>query len=202
MRRLSETQLAADDDALVRQAQTGDQRAFGVLVDRYGRRVIAICARVAGVEYEDAQDLAQEAFLRAYTSLGTYQTGRSFFAWLYRIAVNLALNRRNRRPAWERAPASLRAETDASLGALHDEDPAADPVARLEQAEQARLVQTALARLPAEYATVLALRYGADLDYSEIAATLELPLGTVKARLHRAKVLLRPLLESLDADLS
>ncbi len=190
---LSTAQLAqADDDVLVRECLAGDTRAFGVLVDRYQRRVIAICARVAGGPYEDAQDLAQEAFLRAYTNLARYQAGRSFFAWLYRIAVNLALNARSRRHG---GPAAA-----DILAGLPDPDPGGEPAARLERAEQARRVQAALARLPADYAAILALRYGADLDYTEIAATLELPMGTVKARLHRAKALLRPLLDAMRAE--
>src|SRR5579859_3212498 len=81
----------ADDDRLVRRTLDGDRQAFGVLIERYSGRVIAICARVAGDEYEDAQDVAQDVFLRAYLNLEKYQPGRSFFAWLYRIAVNLAL---------------------------------------------------------------------------------------------------------------
>ena len=194
MPRLSDTQLTqADDDELVRHTLAGDTRAFGVLIARYQSRVIAICARVAGASYEDAQDVAQEAFLRAYTNLAKYQAGRSFFAWLYRIAVNLALNARSRRP-----PAPVRGEAAAlALSQMIDADPRGQPATQAEQTEQVQLVQAALARLPADYATVLALRYGADLDYSEIAATLELPLGTVKARLHRAKALLRPLLEAV-----
>ena len=194
---LSTAQLAqADDDVLVRECLAGDTRAFGVLVDRYQRRVIAICARVAGGPYEDAQDLAQDAFLRAYTNLARYQAGRSFFAWLYRIAVNLALTARGRR---HDGPAGARTATDILAG-LPDLDPGGAPAARLERAEQARRVQAALARLPADYAAILALRYGADLDYTEIAATLELPMGTVKARLHRAKALLRPLLATMRAE--
>jgi RNA polymerase sigma-70 factor, ECF subfamily len=195
--RPSDAQLAqADDDVLVRHTRDGDTRAFGVLIDRYQRRVIAICVRVAGAGYEDGQDIAQEAFLRAYTNLGKYQPGRSFFAWLYRIAVNLALNGRARRP-----PAGLGGAAAAGVFArLADADPAGEPAAQAERGEQARQVQAALARLPADYATVLALRYGADLDYAEIAATLELPIGTVKARLHRAKALLRPHLEPLRSE--
>lgn len=185
--------IQADDEALVRATRAGDPRAFGVLVDRYGRRVAAICARVAGTGYEDGQDLAQETFLRAYTHLGKYQAGRGFFPWLYRIAVNLALNARSRRP-----PAPLEGDAAAlAFAGLPDDDPATTPARAAERAERAGQVQRALARLPADYATVVALRYGADLDYNEIAATLELPLGTVKARLHRAKALLRPLLETL-----
>ncbi|HMA37796.1 MAG TPA: sigma-70 family RNA polymerase sigma factor [Chloroflexia bacterium] len=186
----------ADDDRLVRRTLDGDRQAFGVLIERYSGRVIAICARVAGDEYEDAQDVAQDVFLRAYLNLEKYQPGRSFFAWLYRIAVNLALNRRARRPpAAIRGPAAERA-----LQQLQDPDPLGAPEASLERTERTRLLQTALARLPADYATVLALRYGADLDYSAIAATLEVPIGTVKARLHRAKTLLRPLLAPLHEE--
>ena len=191
-------QADAEDDHAVRQTLAGDAQAFGALVDRYGSRVIAICARVAGDSYEDAQDVAQEAFLRAYTNLGKYELGRSFFAWLYRIAVNLALNRRTRRP-----PPALGGPAGALLlGRLGDADPTGQPAAQAERVERGATVARAVAALPPDYATVVALRYGAELDYSEIAATLQLPLGTVKARLHRAKALLRPLLAELEGDVA
>ena len=80
-----------NDDALVQRTLDGNNRAFEVLVRRYQARVIAICAQLAG-DYDQAADLAQEAFVNAYTSLRRYEAGRSFFAWLYRIAVNAALN--------------------------------------------------------------------------------------------------------------
>ncbi|MGI8586694.1 MAG: sigma-70 family RNA polymerase sigma factor [Chloroflexia bacterium] len=191
---MNEAELAhADDDELVRETLRGDTRAFGVLVTRYSGRVVAICCRVSGLSYEDGQDVAQEAFLRAYTNLGKYRAGRSFFAWLYRIAVNLALNARERR-----SPKALHGEAaEIAFEQLGDADPVVAPEGRAERAEEARLTARAVASLPADYATIIALRYGADLEYSEIAATLELPIGTVKARLHRAKALLRPLLADL-----
>lgn len=188
-----ETRRQAEDDALVRRTQAGDRQAFGELVEVYGPRVIAICARVAGLSYDDAQDLAQEAFLRSYTHLGQYEPGRSFFAWLYRIAVNLALNARSRRP-----PPTVGGETGALLlGSVGDPDPAGQPAAQAEQAERTAVIAHAVAGLPEDYATVVALRYGADLDYQAIADTLDIPLGTVKARLHRAKALLRSRLADL-----
>ncbi len=186
----------AEDDRLVRRTLAGDPQAFGRLVDRYGSRVIAICARVAGETYDDAQDVAQEVFLRAYNNLAKYELGRSFFAWLYRIAVNLALNRRSRRPP----PTVGGAAGALLLGRLHNSDPAGQPAVHAEQAERSAAVARAVAALPPDYAAVLALRYGADLDYSEIAVTLGVPLGTVKARLHRAKALLRPLLAAVEGD--
>jgi RNA polymerase sigma-70 factor, ECF subfamily len=186
----------ADDDECVRRTLAGDSTAFAALVERYGSRVIAICARVSGESYDDAQDVAQEVFLRAYTHLGQYTPGRSFFAWLYRIAVNLALNRRQRRP-----PEPLRgAPALDALARLGDPSPAGAPEAQAERHERARAVAAALAQLPEDYATALALRYGADLDYAAIAATLDVPIGTVKARLHRAKALIRPLLAGLDEE--
>jgi RNA polymerase sigma-70 factor (ECF subfamily) len=182
-----------DDDALVRRTLAGHRDAFGGLVARYQGRLVAICGQITG-DYDQAADLAQEAFLRAYTNLERYQPGRSFFAWLYRIAVNGALNYRNRRP-----PAPVRGQPGAAA-LLAAPDPAPSPEAHAEQADLAHQVQAAIAQLPAEYAAVLALRYGADLDYAAIAATLDVPLGTVKIRLFRAKALLRPLLATLDEE--
>lgn len=178
-----------EDDALVRQILAGDPDAFGVLVERYQARVIAICAQITG-DYDQSTDLAQETFVSAYTSLGRYETGRSFFAWLYRIAVNKALNYRNRR-----APAPLQGET-AETAMTNAPDTAPSPEEQVERREFAGRVQAGMAQLPPDYATVLALRYGADMDYTAIAETLNVPMGTVKARLFRAKALLRDLLQA------
>lgn len=179
-----------NDDALVQSTLAGNTGAFGTLVERYQQRVIAICAHIAG-DYDQAADLAQDAFVQAYTNLHRYQTGRSFFAWLYRIAVNTALNYRNRRP-----PSPVRGEeAESALQEAHD--PGLTPEERAVQADLARRIQAGIAQLPTDYASILALRYGADLDYEEIAATLNMPLGTVKTRLFRAKAMLRPILERL-----
>jgi RNA polymerase sigma-70 factor (ECF subfamily) len=182
-----------DDDALVQHTLDGNRAAFGVLLDRYQARVLAVCAQITG-DYDQAPDLTQDAFIRAYTNLARYQPGRSFFAWLYRIAVNGALNYRNRRD-----PAPVRGEAGVAA-LLTAPDPQPSPEALLEQAELAAQVQAAIGQLPPDYAAVLALRFGADLDYAAIAATLDIPVGTVKARLFRAKALLRPLLEPLHEE--
>src|SRR6476646_1498933 len=123
-----------DDDTLVDRTLGGDPAAFGALVQRYQARLIAICAQITG-DYDQAPDLAQEAFLRAYAHLARYQPGRSFFAWLYRIAVNGALNARNRRD-----PAPVRGEQGV-LALLTAPDPAPSPEAALEQADLAAQVQ-------------------------------------------------------------
>jgi RNA polymerase sigma-70 factor (ECF subfamily) len=182
-----------DDDALVQRTLDGNRAAFGVLVARYQARVLAVCAQITG-DYDQAPDLTQDAFIRAYTNLPRYQPGRSFFAWLYRIAVNGALNYRNRRD-----PAPVRGE-QGNAALLTAPDPQPSPEALLERADLAAQVQAAIAQLPPDYAAVLALRFGADLDYAVIAATLDSPIGTVKARLFRAKALLRPLLEPLHEE--
>jgi RNA polymerase sigma-70 factor (ECF subfamily) len=179
-----------DDDALVQRTLDGNSRAFEVLVRRYQARVIAICAQIAG-EYDQAADLAQEAFVSAYTSLRRYQSGRSFFAWLYRIAVNGSLNYRRRK-----GPSQVPGEA-GEQALLDTPDAGPTPDEQLEQAELARQVQEGMGQLPPDYAAVLALRYGADLDYVAIADTLNIPVGTVKTRIFRAKAMLRALLEPL-----
>src|SRR5437870_3637636 len=169
---------ALEDDALIQHTLAGDPDAFGVLVERYQARVIAICAQVTG-DYDNAPDLAQDAFVSAYTNLRRYELGRSFFAWLYRIAVNRALNYRRRQ-----TPATLPGDAgEIALANLPDLGPS--PEERTEQAELAERVQKGMAQLPPDYATVLALRYGADMEYTQIADTLSVPVGTVKARLFR-----------------
>ena len=181
------------DDSLVKSTLQGNPAAFGMLVEIYQRRVIAICAHIAG-DYEQATDLAQDTFVQAYTNLHRYEPVRSFFAWLYRIAVNQSLNYRNRRP-----PAPVKGD-EAEAVMREAFDPGLTPEEQAIQLELVKQVQAGINMLPKDYAAVVALRYGAQLDYAEIASTLNLPIGTVKTRLFRAKALLRPILEKLTEE--
>jgi RNA polymerase sigma-70 factor (ECF subfamily) len=169
----------ANDDALwVSRCLQGDTSAFEVLVRRYQRVVHSVAYRLTGCQ-EDAQDVAQNAFLRAYERLDSYDPERKFFSWMYRIAVNESLNyRRTQKPH------------DPIERALPI--PAADdPVARLEQTER---IQSALMSLSPEYRELIVLKYFSDLSYDEISHAVGIPEKTVKSRLFTARQQLEALL--------
>ncbi len=179
------TEIAADtsgaaadaeptDEALAVQLQRGDgDAAFTALVERYQRVVLNLAYRMLG-DADQAQDVAQDVFVKVYQSIGQYDPERRFFSWLYRIAVNACLHER-RRPA------------TTALDAQPLADRAPSPAERFEQREAQAELQAALAALPERERTLLALRYGAELSYAEIATTLDVPLGTAKTWLFRAK---------------
>lgn len=187
-----------DDQRLVEACRAGRTEAFGMLVLRYKDRLYPTIARLTGSP-EDALDILQDAFLRAYQKLGHFQGGSSFYTWVYRIAVNLALSeRRKRRPAIHRpGPLAL----DPAEAA--DDPERSDPAGPLELADRKRLVEQALETLAPEYRAVVVLKDMDGLRYEEIAETLGIPIGTVRSRLHRGRCELRdrlgPLLHAEDA---
>lgn len=162
-------------------ALSGDRAAFGQVVLDTQDRLYTLLVRILG-DRDEARETAQDTYLKALSSLHTFRGHSSAYTWLYRIAVNLAITRLrkirrsrtfNLPPQWTRA------------------DPAANPADAALLAEQSRQVLSALGRLDSEYRTILVLRDINDLDYPQIAEVLQLPLGTVKSRLFRARLALR-----------
>jgi RNA polymerase sigma-70 factor (ECF subfamily) len=178
----------ADDSAaraLVRAAQAGDPDAFRRLVETYMRAVHGIAYRMMG-NHDDADDVAQETFVRAHRALDRYDETYSFYTWLRTIATRVALNeieKRKRRHTQGGEAFETAAEVVAS--------PAPDPSEQLALQQLSEALQAALQKLPGEYRSVLALRTYEQMSYEEIATTLEIPIGTVMSRLNRARGLLR-----------
>jgi len=162
-----------DDDALVTRALSGDTQAFGELVDGYGRVVFNLALRMVG-NSEDAHDLTQVTFVKAFEKLDSFDRRSRFFSWLYRIALNESLNWLKRR--------KRSGELDENL---ESGQPGPDEVAAASQEEA--LVQSALMDLTPEYREVIVLRHFQDLSHREIGAVLQLPEKTVKSRLHSAR---------------
>lgn len=167
--------------ALLVRARAGDKEAFGELVRTYQGRVFAVAYGILG-NTADAQDVAQEAFFRAYRALGSLRADAAFSRWLLRITTNLSINYKKKGASCTAVPL----------------DNAAEPVSRAETPEEyAQRRETlgrlaaALAELTAEHRAVLALREIEGLSYEEIAMTLAVPLGTVKSRLNHARLKLR-----------
>jgi RNA polymerase sigma-70 factor (ECF subfamily) len=181
------------DEDLVSQHLRGDLAAFPQLVERYTRPVYNLTFRVTG-DRAEAENLTQEAFLRAYDALPRSPLERSFRAWLLRIALNLCRDwlKKKRPLAFADLIASAEAE-DAPEDSWPDAGPT--PGELLETRELAGAMRRAVLALPEAYRLVITLRYDEELSYEEIAELLHLPLNTVRTHLHRAKALLRRALE-------
>ena len=175
----------ASDEALAERVRaSGDVAAFGVLVTRYRARVVALARRMlASTSLDEAEDVAQEAFVAAYDKRLSFRRGEPFRPWLYRIAVNRCLDRLR---AQSRRPALLEiASVPEPVGE------GGDPLEVLLTEEGEQRLSAAVAALPPKLRAVFLLRHIDDLSYEEIAAAVGVPLGTVKTHLFRARALLR-----------
>jgi RNA polymerase sigma-70 factor (ECF subfamily) len=180
--------MSPTDETLVAAFQAGDLSAFDVLVHRWERKIHGAIYRVLGSE-DDARDLCQEAFLKAYRALPSFKGEARFSSWLYQIAINLCRDRMRRRKG--RTLVSLdQVENGTTLGA---HGPSALDL--VEERDLARRVAAAVASLPEEQREVLVLKEYQGLTFLEIAETLELPISTVKTRLYRGLGQLRARLE-------
>lgn len=165
----------------------GDTSAFGKLVQRHQDRLYNTLVHVVGCEVE-ALDVAQDAFVQAFTKLASFQRNAAFYTWLYRIALNLAISRKRRK----RTTASIdQLQTDTGQEPV---TAASSPHQQLQQQEDIDQVQQALALVTADHRIVLVLREIEDRSYEEIAEILQLPLGTVRSRIHRGRQELKQLL--------
>lgn len=190
-----------DDRVVVGKVLDGDVEAFRWLVERDGPAVVRACHRVLG-DLAEAEDVAQEAFVIAYRSLGTWRAEGPFGAWLTRIAVRLALRQASRRRtvSWVE-PGRTRDASDAGPAdraadrAAVAATPWTDPAQIAIRAERATEVRTAVIALPEPYREVVALRFFGEASLEEIARETGRPLGTVKTHLHRGLARLRDRLE-------
>ena len=185
--------ISLEDAELIKRVKAGQTEAYGTLVQKYQDRVFNTCWRICG-HLEDARDLTQEAFLKAFEKLEGFRHESGFYTWLFRIAVNLA--RTHRRNSARRRTISLDggselAGTQAESLARQLPDPASDEPGRaMDSAELQGSVVRALLELDDDFRAVVVLRDIEGFDYQEIAAILEVPPGTVKSRLHRARAAL------------
>lgn len=164
---------------MVRRAAAGDQRAFNLLVECYQCRLYNYCYRMVG-NADDACDVTQEAFVRAYRNIETFRVGEPFLPWLYRIAHNLCIDHLRRKPSTLSLDLEIEEGREPGDGRDNPEDQA-------QESETRRLIQEAIADLPPKYRAVMMLRHGQGMSLEEIAQTLSLPLNTVKVHLHRAR---------------
>jgi RNA polymerase sigma-70 factor (ECF subfamily) len=183
---------------LIRRARSGDREAFGRLVERHQDPVMTACYYLTG-DREDAEDLTQEVFLRAYRSLGGFAGESSFRTWLLTIATNAARSLAARRKAKKRTAHEVRIEAGAGGEPLEiaEADGRGSPEGRAERVEIKEALEAAIAALDEESRAVVVMRDLAGESYQAIALALGLSLGTVKSRIHRARLELRERLRDL-----
>ena len=172
------------DAQLVKRVQQGDRRAFDVLVAKYQSRILSVVGRF--VSRDDAPDVAQEAFVKCYRSIGQFRGDSAFYTWLYRISVNCAKNflasKQNRQ-----AMATVAVDDGEYSPAISGLSSDSTPDGELSGVQLQEAIAAALDQLPAELRRALILREIEGLSYDEIAATMECPVGTVRSRIFRAR---------------
>lgn len=183
---------AQDEASLLARCRAGEAAAQGELVARYQDRVYNTCLRMCG-NAADAEDYAQDAFVKALTSLDRFDGRSRFYTWLFRIAVNLVLSGRRRAATVRMHGLNEGHESAASRLAAAD----APVMAQAAQREEHAMVLAALEALDGDARAIVVLRDVESLDYSEIAEILDIAPGTVKSRLHRARMALREKLQPM-----
>ena len=178
-----QSSTAETETGLIEQAQQGDRNAYGELVRRHYQGVVLVVSRMCG-DTGLAEDAAQEAFIRAWLNLATFHPRGSLRNWLYRIAINAALDVLRHKPE----------ETLEDEQAARMPDPAEEPETVLIEKEQAAMIHEAVRSLPEAARAVLVLKEYGGLSYREISAALDVPIGTVMSRLNYARNRLREVL--------
>jgi RNA polymerase sigma-70 factor, ECF subfamily len=179
----------------INEVRKGDHNAFGEIVEIYKDRIYQLCYRMLGNAHE-AEDIAQEAFIRAYVNIERYNINRKFSTWLYRIATNLCIDRiRKKKPDY-----FLDAEVAGTDGLnLYSQVKSKEmsPDEKVAKMELQEIIQMEILKLPEKYRSVILLKYIEELSLKEISEVLDLPIGTVKTRIHRGREALRKQLRNI-----
>jgi len=183
-----------DDLRWVNQALAGDEEAFECLVRRHQHRLYVSMIQVTG-SVHDAEEVTQEAFIRVFLKLNTFQQNSQFFTWLYRVAFNIALSRKRRR----KVRISLDQQREDSGEDVIDQSEEVD--AELIRQDKRNLLSAAMDQLSEEHRAILVLREMNESSYEEIAEILTLSIGTVRSRLNRARKQLRLAIEEIEASM-
>ena len=182
-----------DESLLIQDALQGNSTAFGDLVHRYQDRLYTAVVHITGCRAE-AEDVVQDAFVQAFVNLKTFKHNSKFYTWLYRIAFNAAISRRRRKRVTVSVDQSREATGEEPL------DHQASPSHALELAEQQQKLQQAMERPTEEHRAIIVLRHLEELSYEDIAEILQISVGTVRSRLHRARAQLLEHLKDILPD--
>ena len=192
---MKENLLKDEDQILVKKALGGDQKAYHTLVARHKRAVFHIIYKIVS-DQEEASDLMQETFMKAFVSLSTYNPQYRFSTWLYKIAANSAIDYLRKK---KRGTVSLNEPIKTEEDQIEVEVPdwSKNPEAEWVAKQKAMSIEEAIQSLPKQFREVIIYRHKEDKSYEEISEILKIPVGTVKARIFRARELLKKKLKSL-----
>ena len=185
-----------EDRDLITRAMRGEEAAYRVLLTKYERAVFNICLRMVR-NRQEAEDLAQEAFTKVFTMLERYNPAYAFSNWLFKITSNLCIDSIRKRRV-DTLPMDEPVHSDKGDYERQYEAPDDDPEQLMLKRERMGKLVRAIEALPDHYRMMIVLRHQENLSYEDIAASLEIPLGTVKARIHRAREMLKQRLEGED----
>ena len=188
--------MSNDDQRLISECLEGKTEAFGELVRRYQDRLFNTVFRLVG-NAEDAQDVVQDAFLSAYQSLHNFKGDSLFFTWIYRIAINTAISLKRKQKSTLSIDSS--GEKGGSIDPL-DSSEFSQPEHAMQVAEEEIRIQKALDRLSPEHRTVLVMKDIEGYKYETMAEILQVPIGTIRSRLHRARLELRDIFRTEQED--
>ncbi|MCG6156871.1 RNA polymerase sigma factor [Rubinisphaera margarita] len=180
------------DLELIAESVRGQTPAFDTLVTRYQDRLFNALVQIVR-DREEARDVAQETFVTAWSKLSSFRGDAEFYSWLFRVAYNTVISRRRKKRV---ATVTLTPPDQTGLS-FPEDGRAPSPGDRLERQERQQMVHSALDELPEEFRSVLVLKEIENFKYEEIAQILDLPLGTIRSRIHRARILLREKLTRL-----
>jgi RNA polymerase sigma-70 factor, ECF subfamily len=180
--------------ALIQRCKQGDIDAFNELVQEYEKRVFNFAYHMSG-NYDDAHDVAQEAFIRVFNSVSTFRGDANFTTWLYRIVTNVYLDERKRQKSHMHTSLEEYIELEENTVTRQVEDPGPTPDCVVETGERDALLRGAIQELPEYQRMMVVLYHTQSKSYEEIAQIMKLPIGTVKSRLNRARLALKEKLE-------
>jgi RNA polymerase sigma-70 factor (ECF subfamily) len=183
-----------EERRLITRSQRGDLDAFDALVRAYERPVYNLAYRMTG-NYDDANDVAAEAFVRVFNAIGRFRGDSAFSTWMYRIATNVFLDERKRRRAHPQVSLDDEIDTEGTSVQRQIEDSAPGPGALAEEQERRRILDDAIQKLPDFQREMITMYHVLNMSYDEIGEITGAPIGTVKSRLNRARLALRDALD-------
>lgn len=187
---------STEEKNLIERCKQGDLAAFNELVKKYEKQVYNFAYRLTG-NYDDANDIAQDAFLRVYNAIGGFRGDASFTTWLFRITTNIFRDDRKRARAHPHSSLDEALDLEESSVTRQIEDPSPSPAALTEERERGQILQNAILSLPEYQRAMVVLYHTEQKSYEEIAEIMDLPIGTVKSRLNRARLALKEKLSPL-----